>query len=77
MQDTTVILVDEYGKEYEANYLVDRHGLSGGWRGFSLGQRLVKGDRLVFYLIKPCTFKVMILTLRSSSTRSLPHNYKD
>ncbi|KAF7143579.1 hypothetical protein RHSIM_Rhsim05G0083200 [Rhododendron simsii] len=61
MQDTTVILVDEWGKEYEANYLVDRHGLSGGWRGFSLAQRLVKGDRLVFYLIKPCTFKVHIV----------------
>ncbi|XP_058216218.1 B3 domain-containing protein At5g42700-like isoform X2 [Rhododendron vialii] len=69
MQDTTVILVDEWGKEYEANYLVDRHGLSGGWRGFSLAQRLVKGDRLVFYLIKPCTFKIRISGLGKKKRR--------
>lgn len=61
MRDTTVILEDELGKEYEANYLVDRHGLSGGWRGFSLAHGLLKGDRLVFYMIKPCTFKVHIV----------------
>ncbi|GMP48397.1 hypothetical protein CsSME_00015764 [Camellia sinensis var. sinensis] len=57
MHDTTVILADECGKEYEANYLVERHGLSAGWRAFSLAHRLLKGDRLVFHLIKPCTLK--------------------
>ncbi|CAL5329243.1 unnamed protein product [Camellia sinensis] len=61
MHDTTVILVDECGKEYEANFLVERHGLSGGWRGFSLAHRLLKGDILVFHLIKPCTLKVHIV----------------
>ncbi|GMP48394.1 hypothetical protein CsSME_00015764 [Camellia sinensis var. sinensis] len=61
MHDTTVILADECGKEYEANYLVERHGLSAGWRAFSLAHRLLKGDRLVFHLIKPCTLKVNIV----------------
>ncbi|XAR59463.1 hypothetical protein NMG60_11015305 [Bertholletia excelsa] len=58
--DATVILVDECGEEYETNYLVERHGLSGGWRAFSLAHRLLKGDILVFHLIKPCTLKVHI-----------------
>lgn len=61
MHDSTITLVGECGKEYETNYLVDRHGLSGGWRGFSLDQRILKGDLLVFQLIKPCMLKVHIV----------------
>ncbi|KAL6961653.1 hypothetical protein U1Q18_050986, partial [Sarracenia purpurea var. burkii] len=57
MHDATITLVNEWGKEYEANYLVERQGLSAGWRGFSLAHRLLKGDLLVFHLIKPRTLK--------------------
>ncbi|KAM7482514.1 hypothetical protein LguiB_007097 [Lonicera macranthoides] len=55
--DTTVILVDERGKEYKTNFLLERHGLSGGWRGFSMDHRLLKGDCLVFHLVEPCKLK--------------------
>ncbi|XP_057495544.1 B3 domain-containing protein Os06g0194400-like isoform X2 [Actinidia eriantha] len=61
MHDTTLILEDEWGMKYEANYLVERHGLSAGWRGFSQSHRLIKGDILVFHLIRPCTLKVHIV----------------
>ncbi|GFY90010.1 hypothetical protein Acr_07g0002070 [Actinidia rufa] len=61
LHDTTLILEDEWGMKYEANYLVERHGLSAGWRGFSQSHRLIKGDILVFHLIRPCTLKVHIV----------------
>ncbi|KAI5661069.1 hypothetical protein M9H77_20392 [Catharanthus roseus] len=60
-QDSTITLVDEWGKEYKTNYLIDRHGLSGGWRGFSIAHRLLKGDILIFCLIEPCKLKVHIV----------------
>lgn len=60
-EDSTVILVDEWGKEYKTNYLIDRHGLSAGWRGFSISHRLLKGDILIFRLIAPCKLKVNYL----------------
>ncbi|GJY20497.1 DNA-binding pseudobarrel domain-containing protein [Tanacetum coccineum] len=52
--DTTIILVDESGKEFKTNYLKVRHGLSAGWRGFTVAQRLLQGDILFFRLIEPC-----------------------
>lgn len=60
-EDAKVILVDECGKEKETKYLVDRHGLSAGWRGFSIDHRLRKGDILVFHLVSPCKLKVNIV----------------
>jgi len=56
--DTTVILVDEWGNEYKTSYLLERNGLSAGWRGFSISHRLLKGDLLIFRLIEPCKMKV-------------------
>jgi hypothetical protein len=60
-QDSTIILVDERGNEYKTNFLCERHGLSGGWRGFAIDHRLLKGDCLVFHLIEPCKLKVHIV----------------
>lgn len=59
--DTTIILVDESGKEFKTNYLKVRHGLSAGWRGFSIAQRLLQGDILFFHLVEPCKLKVNIV----------------
>lgn len=59
--DTTVILVDEWGNEYKTSYLLERNGLSAGWRGFSISHRLLKGDILIFHLIEPCKMKVYIV----------------
>ncbi|KAK4378432.1 hypothetical protein RND71_000294 [Anisodus tanguticus] len=59
--DTTVILVDEWGNEYKTSYLLERNGLSAGWRGFSISHRLLKGDVLIFRLIEPCKLKVYII----------------
>ncbi|XP_016513014.1 B3 domain-containing protein Os01g0234100 isoform X2 [Nicotiana tabacum] len=59
--DTTVILVDEWGNEYKTSYLLERNGLSAGWRGFSMSHRLLKGDLLIFRLIEPCKLQVYII----------------
>ncbi|KAK3025599.1 hypothetical protein RJ639_042097 [Escallonia herrerae] len=58
-QNAAVTLVGECGREYKTNYLLERHGLSAGWRGFSIAHRLVKGDMLVFHLVGPCKLKVI------------------
>ena len=58
--DATIVLEDEAGKEYETNFLVDRSGLSAGWRRFSLDHELKEDDVLVFVLVKPCKFKVAV-----------------
>lgn len=58
--DDTVVLVDESEQEFETKYLVDKNGLSGGWRGFSIAHKLLEKDVLVFQLIAPCKFKVMV-----------------
>lgn len=58
--DTTVILVDESGKEFGTKFLKARHGLSGGWRGFSAAQKLLQGDILFFHLVGSCKLQVMI-----------------
>ncbi|KAK3024513.1 hypothetical protein RJ639_043705 [Escallonia herrerae] len=60
-QNAAVTLVGECGREYKTNYLLERHGLSAGWRGFSIAHRLVKGDMLVFHLVGPCKLKVHIV----------------
>ncbi|KAI3803691.1 hypothetical protein L1987_31851 [Smallanthus sonchifolius] len=59
--DTTVTLVDEFGKEFETKYLSARHGLSGGWRGFSVAQKLLQGDILLFHLVGSCKLQVHIV----------------
>ncbi|KAL2460234.1 TF-B3 domain-containing protein [Abeliophyllum distichum] len=59
--DEIVVLVDENGEEYSTKYLIDKNGLSAGWRGFSIVHKLLEGDVLVFQLIYPCKFKVYIV----------------
>lgn len=59
--DTTITLVDESGKEFKTNYLKTRNGLSGGWRGFSIAQKLLQGDILFFRLVESCRLQVHIV----------------
>lgn len=68
-RDDTVTLVDEDGEEFETKYLIDKNGLSGGWRGFSIAHDLVDGDALVFQLIQPLTFKVHIVRAYESEEK--------
>ncbi|KAJ8766632.1 hypothetical protein K2173_001152 [Erythroxylum novogranatense] len=65
-QDSLIVLEDEKGMTYNTKYLVQKTGLSGGWRGFSIVHNLVKGDVLVFHLFKPTTFKVYIVRVNGS-----------
>ncbi|XAR59462.1 hypothetical protein NMG60_11015304 [Bertholletia excelsa] len=60
-QDDSVILEDENGKEYKTKFLVDKMGISGGWKGFAAAENLLEGDVLVFHLVRPCKFKVYII----------------
>ncbi|KAH6772662.1 hypothetical protein C2S52_004529 [Perilla frutescens var. hirtella] len=64
--DTSIVLVDEWGNEYKTSYLLDRHGLSAGWRGFSISHRLLKGDILIFHLTAPCKLKVHIVRVNGA-----------
>ncbi|XP_057488132.1 B3 domain-containing protein Os01g0234100-like [Actinidia eriantha] len=59
--DETVVLEDESGRKYKTNFLAEKGGLSGGWRGFSMAQKLVEGDVVVFHLVRPTKFKVYIV----------------
>lgn len=61
-----IILEDEEGLEYEAVFISERNGLSGGWRAFALDHKLDDGDALVFELVEPTRFKVYIV--RASDT---------
>ncbi|GFY90006.1 hypothetical protein Acr_07g0002030 [Actinidia rufa] len=42
--DDTVILVDESDEQYKVKYLVEKNGLSGGWRGFAIAHKLLERD---------------------------------
>ncbi|XP_073127945.1 B3 domain-containing protein Os06g0194400-like [Henckelia pumila] len=65
-RDSSIVLVDEWGNEYKTSYLIGRHGLSAGWRGFSVSHRLLKGDILIFHLIEPCKLKVHIVRVNGA-----------
>ncbi|KAG0608807.1 hypothetical protein M758_8G134300 [Ceratodon purpureus] len=58
LEETTFILEDDKGKEWECVYLAHKTGMSGGWRGFSLDHELVDGDSCIFELVSPLRFKV-------------------
>ncbi|MCL7041073.1 hypothetical protein MKW94_019620 [Papaver nudicaule] len=60
-RDASITLVDENGDECVTNYLAEKVGLSGGWRGFALDHQLVDGDACVFQLTRPTQFKVYIV----------------
>ncbi|KAL1534647.1 B3 domain-containing protein-like protein isoform X2 [Salvia divinorum] len=68
--DTSIVLVDVWGNEYTTSYLLDRHGLSAGWRGFSISHRLLKGDILLFHLTAPCKLKVHIVRVHDTDAAS-------
>ncbi|KAL5992764.1 hypothetical protein ACLOJK_013683 [Asimina triloba] len=63
--DSIVTLVDENGDEYLTVYLPRKTGLSGGWKGFAVAHELLDGDALVFQLVEPTTFKVMVRLLKN------------
>lgn len=54
-----MVLEDEKGSEYEAVFIGNRTGLSGGWRAFALDHKLDDGDALIFELVEPARFKVI------------------
>ncbi|KAJ0823973.1 putative transcription factor B3-Domain family [Helianthus annuus] len=62
-QDETVVLLDENDQEFNTKFLVDKTGLSGGWRGFSIAHNLLEGDALVFQLVDRWKFKVKMSKL--------------
>ncbi|XP_021832684.1 B3 domain-containing protein Os01g0234100-like [Prunus avium] len=63
-QDTMIVLEDEDGKEFETKYLVEKCGLSGGWRGFSIAHKLLQGDIVIFHIVAP--FKIKVYIVRSN-----------
>ena len=58
-----IVLEDEDGNISETKFLAEKTGLSGGWRGFSITHKLVESDVLVFHLVTPFKFKVIVWTL--------------
>ncbi|CAJ1942789.1 unnamed protein product [Sphenostylis stenocarpa] len=68
-KDTTIILEDESGKEYNTKFIACKTGLSAGWRQFSAVHKLQEGDAVVFQLVEPTKFKVYII--RANNTREL------
>ncbi|KAM1345014.1 hypothetical protein ACFX2H_034245 [Malus domestica] len=60
-QDSMIVLEDAKGKEFGRKYLVEKGGLSGGWRGFSIAHKIMKGDVVIFHLVAPFKFEVYIV----------------
>lgn len=54
----SMVLEDEDGNEYDAVFISERTGLSGGWRAFALEHKLDDGDALIFELVERTRFKV-------------------
>ncbi|KAH9717044.1 putative B3 domain-containing protein [Citrus sinensis] len=69
---TEMVLEDENGREFEAVYIGQKKGLSGGWRAFALHHKLDDGDALVFELVEQKRFKIYII--RASSLSSQEHD---
>ncbi|XP_065847175.1 putative B3 domain-containing protein At5g58280 [Euphorbia lathyris] len=59
-KDLDMILEDENGSTYDARYLGNKNGLSGGWRGFALDHKIDDGDAVVFELVDSDKFKLNI-----------------
>ncbi|KAJ6671245.1 B3 DOMAIN-CONTAINING PROTEIN [Salix viminalis] len=77
LYDEMITLEDENGDKSETKYLAAKHGLSGGWRGFSIDHELVDGDALVFQLVSPTKFKVYIVRAYDSEDNEDQENTKD
>ncbi|KAG5052859.1 hypothetical protein JHK87_005057 [Glycine soja] len=69
-----MVLEDENGSEYEAVYIGNRAGLSGGWRAFALDHKLDDGDALVFDLIEASRFKIYIVRAFPDSVEEKGNN---
>ncbi|XP_047977163.1 B3 domain-containing protein Os01g0234100-like isoform X2 [Salvia hispanica] len=74
-QDEIVVLVGENEYEYSTRYLMEKTGLSGGWRTFSIAHKLLAGDVLVYQLIEPRKLKVHIVreSTENVGVASLPN----
>lgn len=79
--DAIVVLEDESGEEYNTKYLVDKKGLSAGWKWFSISHKLLEGDAVVFHLVSRLSlvkFKVYIVRakdLEVADALSLPNSF--
>lgn len=70
-----MVLEDEEGKEFRVKYLVEKNGLSGGWRWFSIAHKLLEGDVCVFHLVRPSKFKVIVWFFPGLIIPSYQHPY--
>ncbi|KMS95980.1 hypothetical protein BVRB_003400 [Beta vulgaris subsp. vulgaris] len=79
LNDTSITLETQSKKLYKAKYLVRKAGLSGGWKGFAICERLFVGDVLVFHLVSAAKFKeparICDVTAPSSNTLSTFENF--
>lgn len=66
----SMVLEDEDGNEYDAVFISERTGLSGGWRAFALEHKLDDGDALVFELVEPTRFKIYMVKAASNDNMS-------
>uniref|UniRef100_A0ACD5U2V3 Uncharacterized protein n=1 Tax=Avena sativa TaxID=4498 RepID=A0ACD5U2V3_AVESA len=67
-----MVLEDEDGGEFDAIYIGNRRGMSGGWQGFSLHHGLEDGDSLVFELTEPDRFKIYIFKAVEDANEARP-----
>lgn len=69
-----MVLEDEEGVEFDAVYIGNRTGLSGGWRGFAMHHNLEDGDTLVFELAESDRFKIYIIKAIDEDIESESHD---
>ncbi|CAI9102642.1 OLC1v1000941C2 [Oldenlandia corymbosa var. corymbosa] len=67
-----VVLENEAGQVFDAKFLGSKMGLSGGWRGFCVSNKLREGDAAVFHMIGATKFKVYIVRATTSGVAETP-----
>ncbi|KAM6559468.1 hypothetical protein CsatA_028707 [Cannabis sativa] len=61
-EDEIITLIDKEKNEFKTNYMAKKRvTLYGGWKEFAIAHNLEDGDILVFRLIRPLVFEVLII----------------
>ncbi|KAI3862987.1 hypothetical protein MKW92_023878 [Papaver armeniacum] len=68
--ETDFTLVNKDGKKFTTKFIGSRNGLSAGWRGFAIDEKLKKGDVVVFHLVEATARIIKVYIVRAPKQES-------
>ncbi|RZC94207.1 hypothetical protein C5167_021452 [Papaver somniferum] len=68
--ETDFTLVNKEGKKFTTKFIGSRNGLSAGWRGFAIDEKLKKGDVVVFHLVEATARIIKVYIVRAPKQES-------